>query len=392
MKVHLVRVLLFAIVAIIAVGCSDGEPTLRASAGEKSVGVTVWKVQTVTLRRTLFLTGTLLADKEASVSAKIPGRIAEISAEEGQCVNAGEVLVRLEDSEYRVAWKQAKAALPAAEAGLAQARANCRLALLNRKRMEALAKEKSIPQAKLDAAVAQADLAQAQVDAATAQVEQAKAALEGAQVQLDNTKVKAPFDGVVVAKMMHVGENVGPGVPVLRIVDQSRLRLKMNVPEAHFGEVDLGTTVLVQVDGYPGRAFTGKVAKKVPSVDPRSRTFIVEAVLQNPKGLLAEGMFCRAELVFEEKKGALAVPEKAIVRRPGGESVVFVVKRSKAFERLIRTGIQERGFVEILQGLDPGETVVVGGSYGLRSGAPVDIQGEETGVTAASVPAKGAPR
>ena len=157
----------------------------------------------------------------------------------------------------------------------------------------------------------QADLAQAQVDAATAQVEQAKAALEGAQMQLDNTEVKAPFDGVVVVKMMHESENVGPGVPVVRIVNQSRLRLKMNVPEAHFGEVDLGITVLTSVDGYPGRTFTGQVARKVPAIDSRSRTFIVEAVLQNPEGLLAEGMFCRAELAVSYTH--LTLPTKRIV-------------------------------------------------------------------------------
>jgi membrane fusion protein (multidrug efflux system) len=134
------------------------------------------------------------------------------------------------------------------------------------------------------------------------------------------------------------------------------------------------------VDSYPDHAFIGEVAKKLPSVDPRSRTFKMEVVISNMnrERFLTEGMFCRVDIVLSEKLGVAAVPEKALMKSSDG-FMVFLIDKGKAQKRLVHVGIKEKGLVEIEKGLEIGMQVITGGNFGLKEGVRVNVMTEDKG-------------
>jgi membrane fusion protein (multidrug efflux system) len=165
--------------------------------------------------------------------------------------------------------------------------------------------------------------------------------------------------------------------PVALVVDASEIIVRAEVPERYAARASVGEPVRVRVEAYPDRAFSGRVSKVSPVVDPATRSTLIEAKLDNSSGRLRSGMFGEVTLVTGSRLGVLAVPKDALT--DGSGPAVFIIKDGKACKREVELGLQSDRFLEIRKGVKPGEKVVVFGLYGLKDGSPVEVLAELKG-------------
>jgi HlyD family secretion protein len=335
------------------------------------------------LPRTVTVTGTLAADEAVVVGFKVAGRLAELTVDLGSPVRRGQVIARLDATDFRHRVEQAEAARRQARArlGLApdgtddrvrpedtalvrEARAVLDEARLNRERSARLVEQELIARAQMDAAVAALLVAEGRYQAAVEEVRNRQALLEErrsdlalARQQLDDTVLRAPIDGAVQERRASAGEYLAAGAPVATVVRVHPLRLRVAVPEREVTGIRVGQPVGVRVEGDPGE-HAGRVARLSPVIQEQSRTLMVEAEVANPEGRLRPGTFARAEIVVEAGRSAVLVPASAIVTFAGVEKVIGV-EGGKAVEKPVRTGRRIGDRVEIVEGLAAGVPVVV---------------------------------
>lgn len=230
----------------------------------------------------------------------------------------------------------------------------------------------------IDAAVEQAQQAynlalrpytQHDIEMARAGVTQAQAALEMAEIALAEAKVVSPVDGVVADRLQSEGALVSPQTPIVNVISDD-VELVLGVEESQIGQVQMGQKAEITVAAYPGVAFPAKVSVIAPSADPRSRTFQVKIRPDQNDGRLRQGMFAQVSIVTQEKAKAVLIPKEAVVTRSGQPSV-FVLKDDIVQMRPVKLGLSRDGTVEVLNGVDVGEEVVVVGQNDLRDGDKV---------------------
>ena len=364
------------------------------------------------LELTVPATGTLLAWEQTTLSVKVAGRLKTLAVDLGSVVHPGEVLAEVEPRDYELRVQQAEAALAQARAALGlplegaedrvaledtspvrQARAVLEEAAKNRERIERLAQQGISSTAERDTVeaayqVAQSRYAAALDDARTrlAALAQRRAELELARQQLADTRVRAPFAGVVQARVAHLGEFLPAGAPVVRLVQTSPLRLRLEVPERQAVSLRAGQTVRFTLEGSPVVHHT-TLARLSPALNDASRVLVAEADVPNPDGALRAGAFARAAVVVSTNTPGLTVPAEALVVFAGLEKVVLV-REGRALERTVTTGRRGPGWVEILAGLEP-DTPVVLAPGNLQTGQPVRVV--ETTAAAAPPAAPAAP-
>jgi RND family efflux transporter MFP subunit len=186
---------------------------------------------------------------------------------------------------------------------------------------------------------------------------QRKSELEIARQQLIDSVLYAPIDGMVRQRSASVGQYVAAGAPVATLVQMSPLRLRTDIPERNAREIRVGMLVRLTIEGADG-AHQGRVARLSPSFDEVNRTLLVETEVSNVTGVLRPGAFARAEIVTSSRDRALMVPSASVVSFAGIDRV-FSVKDGKASERRIKTGRRTEAGIEILEGIDPGDEVVI---------------------------------
>ncbi|GIX31692.1 MAG: RND transporter [Porticoccaceae bacterium] len=285
--------------------------------------------------------GTVQPKLRAVLEAKVQARIEEMRAAPGKSVKAGELLVRLDDREIRARFERARAHYEQAERDL--------------RRADSLHRQKS--------------LSQAELDAAETELRVAAAALREAETLLGHTRITAPFDGVITAKLADVGDLAVPGRPLLAIQDPRALRLEADLPEALLDRVRLGQKLTVRI---PAAQLTveGVVSEITPVADPRTRTFPVKVDLPARPGLRS-GQFGRLLVPVAEVE-AVRVPASAIQIR-GQMELAYVVEEGRAALRLVKTGKRLGDEVEVVSGLAAGEMLIVEADRPLRDGQPVKI-------------------
>jgi RND family efflux transporter MFP subunit len=300
--------------------------------------------------------------------------VSRVLVDIGERVKAGEVVVRLDRTNYDLGVKQTQAALAAAQAAVPQADAQFEQAEKEFHRATELLEEKVIPQSRFDAAQAAFKSAREAVSYAKAQRDRAKAALETALEHLKDTEIRSPISGVVVERTVEIGQAVEPGVQLLRILDQSYVKADIDLPEGDIGRVAIGATAMITVDSFAGEEFSGKVIVINPMVDRQTRTFRVRIQVPNQQGKLMDGMFARVRLSVGKRR-ALAVPRDALSRLPGsGTYYVFVVEGNKAVKRALEIGAVNDQWAEVMKGLVEGDKVVTSGTGRLQSGMDVTAQ------------------
>lgn len=348
-------------------GCKDPSPaeaqaaapgrTPPQAAATRAVGVQLTPVVERPIVRHLRVTGQLEGMRDARVAADTTGKVREAAFERGAMVEAGAVLVRVDDRSATLALKEAEAALALANARLQLARSEV-------ERHAPLLGSKAVAEA--DFRRMEADLAVREADAlaATARRDLARKAVEDAVV-------RAPFAGIVAERLAEPGEMLKPDSVVARIVEVSRLRLVLNVPEASAGDVKEGQAVAFTVAALPGSNFHGTIRHVGAAVRKSARDLVVEADVDNRDGRLRPGYFADAKIASKETPG-LAVPASA-VHADGSRRSVFVVAADAAEERLVEVGESGEGWVEVRRGLSAQDKVVTASDGPLSDGVPVRI-------------------
>ena len=326
--------------------------------------------------------GYITARREATVSSKITGRLAEVLIEEGESVEAGQVLARLDDVDARAALELAQARLTAARAQLGQIEAQLEQARRDARRQQELREKRLNSEQALENARTQMRALSAELDAQRGQVGVAEAQLRVAQVDHDNTIVRAPFAGVIVAKAAQPGEIVSPisagggftRTGIGTIVDMDSLEIEVDVNEAYINRVKPHQPVQAVLDAYPDWKIPAAVIAIIPTADRSKATVKVRIALEQKDPRIVPDMGVRVAFL-DDHPGAnttqplrgVLVPASAVVQRDGA-SVVFVVEGNRARLRPVTTGADGGDFRLVEDGLDSGERVVIDPPAGLDDG------------------------
>jgi len=342
------------------------------------VGVVPVRLGKIT--QTVWVTGEVQPLKAVDVTPEVSGRLERLRLpdgtfiDEGVKVREGDVVAVVEHDLYEAAVQTAQAALMTARAGLERAKVNLAEARREKDRWRRLVAEGAGTQQQLDRAVTAFERAQAEEKLAEAQVEQAEAALAQAEINLDEATIKAPFSGIVSRKYVDEGAFVGPARPLFRLIDIREVEVTGGVAERHYKKLQIGKTrAVAEVDAYPGQEFGGFLSRIRPELEKATRTVAVTIRVRNEDGRLKPGMYARIRLVLEEHDNVLLVPDEALLSLEG-ETWVYVVNGGVASIRKVKLGLEEGDVNEVLDGLQPGEMIVVTGKEMLRDGAPVEAK------------------
>lgn len=336
---------------------------------EGGVPVTVHEVRQQPIYRQVAITGSVTSPSVASLSPMINGLVHELYVEEGDKVNEGDLLLRLDSelAEYR--WQAAEAIQNQTAAELADSRRRLREA-------QQLVSQRSIAKSDVDALIS--EVAQDQ-----AALEQAKADALYQQTVLNRHQIKAPFSGVINKKLAEKGEWVSQGQGVFELVAMEQLRLDFAVAEDYLTAVKFDASVEFRISALSGQNFSGRVQKIVPVADPGARTFLLRVIAAEEGLPLMPGMSVQAILKIPDQADGdllsegLVVPRDAVLRHSDSRRVVWSVEQVDgtwvARENLVKTGPTFEGLVEIREGLSADARVVVRGNEGLQDNQRVRI-------------------
>lgn len=289
--------------------------------------------------------GSLSALNAAEIASEADGTLESIPFVNGAQVKRGDILIKLEDNTE--------------EAKLHQAQAQKELKEVDYNRLKNLQARGAVSKQEFDKSEADLKVAVAEVVMA--------------QAELDKTTLRAPFDGQVGSSLYSVGQYVSAGLPLVTLVDKTKLKIRYSVPQRTLEHLKLGSVVTFETPAYPNQKFVGAVSYISPSVDVNTRTIAVEALFDNPEGKLLPGLSGTVLQVLSITPNALIIPEEALVPSIAGYLVYRVVD-GKALATPVEIGTRKDGSVQILSGLQAGETLVLQGHQNLRDGALVDIQ------------------
>lgn len=419
--------LLFLVIAAILALLAFGYVFLFRAA--KTISVAAVRVETGGAsagESVLSTSGYVVAHHKIAVGAKVMGRVDWIGVEKGDNVRTGQVLVRLEDTEFRAPVNQANANLAAAQARLdqlrtgsrpqekfrdraavLQAEANLKIAQADYERSEKLYHDGVASKAELDNAVARRDTAAALVEAARqssamtdigpraeeiraaeAQVQQMRAALDYAKTQLEATQIKAPVSGTVLQRIVERGEMVSPSAfggsgartSVVDLADLTDLQIELDISQSDFARLKMGQRAEIIPEAFPNLRYTGYIEEIAPEANRAKSTVQIKVKVENPNEQLRPEMNARVNFLSDkapsnsnQSAGRVLVPKEAVVRKDGG-AFVFVVKGNTVEQRTIRPGEETADAYYVLDGLSGNESVAIAGVDKLRDGDRVKIQ------------------
>lgn len=328
-----------AVATMLFAGCG-GPPPGR---GAMSVPVEAVQVSHAPIEDRISLVATISANESVEVRSEIDGTVEAVAFDEGQPVEAGQLLIQLD---------QRKLA-----AQVAEAQASFSLAEANQARAESLFKNRTISQQEFDQARSSFDVR--------------KAALELVQQQMKDTRILAPFQGITRSRLVSPGQVIGRNAPLTSVVDITPVKIDFHVPERYLGELSVGQTITFRVPAYPDTDFRGDVYFIDPQVDETTRTLLVKALQPNSDGRLRPGMFGNLDLILRVKDDALLLPEKCLVLQGEHKYIYRIAAESKAERIEVKTGVRTDGMVEITSGITVGDTIIIEGLQKVQPGATV---------------------
>jgi membrane fusion protein (multidrug efflux system) len=345
-----------------------------ASAGPATIDVV--KVVEQPLEVQLSLPGEITAFQSVAIYPRVNGFVKTVQVDRGSQVRTGQLLATLEAPELVAQRSEAQSKLQSAEAQLAGAQAKADADRSTYERLKAAAMTPGVV-AGNDVLVSEksADASRNVVNAATQNVEAARHAADAVRELEGYLRVTAPFSGVITERNVHPGALVGPAggpgtAPMLRLIDNNRLRIVVPVPEAYTAEVTGGTEVPFTVAAYPGQTWTGTVARISRSVDVSSRTMAVELDVANTDGRLAPGTFCQVRWSVRRSGPSLFVPSGSVASTTD-RTFVIRVRGGKTEWVNVRTGLTAGPLVEVFGELAAGDEIAGRGTDELRPGTEV---------------------
>jgi multidrug efflux pump subunit AcrA (membrane-fusion protein) len=377
-------------------GCVKADSAQAGGADRQAKQVTVVPVKRDAVRRSVDVVGTLTAVDQVTVSSEADGTVRAILADLGDRVQAGQVLIRLDNERQQYAFQQQQAALARtlAQYGAADPqhlpepdntpdvrRASAELVQARSAfdRAKELLRRELVSQQAFDDAQAELQTKQAGHEVALqnsrnlrASIQASEAAMKLADRQLRDTEIRAPFNGVVERRLINLGELVREQMPVMAIVRLDPLKVTAEIPEKMAPWIDNGRPVEMHVDAYPTRTFTGKVTRISPAVNTGTRAFPFEAVVPNSEGILKPGTFARVHVESGKVDEVLTLPFAALQYRYGVNRA-FVVNGDRLEMRELQVGERLGDRIEVTSGVKPGERVVVSDVETLNGGELVAV-------------------
>ncbi|MCC6486621.1 MAG: efflux RND transporter periplasmic adaptor subunit [Candidatus Hydrogenedentes bacterium] len=394
---HMVSFGALAVVAASVTGCGSSPAAHESNSPSQSVQAPVTTVREQLISVPYEAVGTVRAKMTTTIQSKIMGHVLAVNVREGDRVEAGQVLVEVDSREVDAQVQRAESALrearemrqdtekmtQAAVHSQTAADAGNDLAAAAFRRYKALAEKQAVSRQVYDEAEARskgaaADAARAaemvlsaraKLGEADARVQQAEAGLSNAETLRSFAKVTAPFAGIVTRKTVEVGDLAAPGSPLLILEDGQHYRLEAQVDEEQVHRIALGAAAEILLDGPQTAELAGRVAEIAPTSDPSSRTFVVKIDLPQSAPVWS-GMFGRARFVTGENH-VLTVPASAVFQRGQLTGVYALDENGVARLRLITTGKRFGSDVEVLSGLQAGETIVADNTGAVVDGAAV---------------------
>lgn len=325
-------------------GCAESKE--KTGGGPPAFQVVAVEAVRQPVVETLSLPGTAAANEMVEIKPEIDGVVEEIVFREGQIVEKGDLLLTLDASKL--------------EAGVAEAEANYNLSKATFERAKELISGQLISPQEYDQAASTFAL-----NAAT---------LDLKRRQLKDTKIYAPFSGIVSARNASPGQVITKNTVVTWLVDVQPIKVEFNVPERVVSQLEIGQKVEISVTAYPDVRFQGTVFFISPYVDPETRTLLIKAEVPNPEYRLRPGMFASLDLTLRVREDAIVIPEAAVHQiLPDDRASVYVVNEQTAELRSVTLGTRMPGKVEIVKGIQSGELVVVEGAQKLAPGSKVKL-------------------
>lgn len=385
-----------ALSVLVSPSCSRGTAE-DSKSGAKPVSAKVVLVEPREIRRNVEAVGSLFPYEEVTVSAEVEGKVEQVLVDVGDRVGPGQPLVRVAPVELELALDRQQAELRQAQArlGLSEeeqdladpsaapevTRAAAALTDAEHKlaRAQSLSQQGLLPkqdledaEVRLKSARAAYDLARQSIENLRAQMSQYRASLALANKKLNDSVIRAPFGGRVKERNVTQGQFLRVQTPVMVIVSLDPLRARLKVPEKAAASVHVGQGVSVSVEAYPDRRFEGELSRINPAVDPETRAFEVEALLENGRDELKPGFFAKATIASDLVERAVFVPEEALLYVYGVYKV-FAVEGDKLHEIEVKVGERDGNRVEVAEGLSAGESVAIPiRGQELRDGALVE--------------------
>ncbi|SDU42768.1 efflux RND transporter periplasmic adaptor subunit [Desulfobacula phenolica] len=305
------------------------------------------KVTSISVKEKIVVSGILEADKTVPISFLVSGKVDRVYVDEGDHVKKGRILAKVEINDYR-------SNLEIAEAQLFEARD---------------AHDRLLPLYK-DGAIAEKAFIKIK-----AGLDQAKASRDIAKKKVRDTKLLSPISGIIGVKNVELGQTVSNGIPVFTIVKTDRIYARVSVPESEIGKVALGQKAFVVIKALDERVVEGKVTLIGVMAEPRTRSYKVKIELLNPDYVLRAGMIARAQIITDKTITMLTVPGKVIVRDADNLTYVFLVDQEKktAFRQRVFPGSVFRNEIEIKEGLNAEDVVIVAGQHKITDGSPITV-------------------
>ena len=289
-------------------------------------------------------TAPIEAFAEADVIAKVEGEVREVLVEEGAEVTVGQVIAHLDGDRLRLELNESQARL--------------------RKMQRDFERNKDLREKGL---LSEGDFEKLQYD-----LEALQASYNLASLELDYTQIRAPITGVISERYIKIGNTIRVGDPLYRVTGLDPLVAYLHIPEREYRQIIADQPVAIDIDALGGQSIVAAVTRVSPIVDPATGTFKITIEIRDNERRIKPGMFGRISIVYDRHENVLQVPRSAIVEELGSESV-FVVEDDKAVRRAVTTGYGENGMIEIVEGLEETDNVIIVGQVGLKPDARVTV-------------------
>jgi len=328
-----------------------GDQPQKAAAAETSAQpeappqtpVEAMVTQATSLRDAISVNGSTVPNEEVAITSEVAGKIISINFREGDYAKNGQVLVQLDDDELQAERKRL----------VVQRQLNEKIA----ERLKALYDKEGV--------------SLQEYEVAAAEVEKTEADITLVDAQLRKRVIRAPFTGRLGLRMVSEGSYLSPGTPIVSLVSINPIKLEFDVPEKYSRAIETGGRVNFRLDGKKD-SFQATVIAKEPNIDPETRTLRFKAQAPNPNGHILPGAFADVQVELEEFAGTILVPTQAIVPELNDKKV-FRYENGKAQPVIVTTGIRQERYIQILEGLSVGDTIITTGLLQIQPGAPVRI-------------------
>jgi len=338
--------------------CTRKKADSSSTKAEKAIPVEVIQATHQDVEQYLEGVGSFLPEDEVVVSSEVEGIVKKLSVDEGSTVKKGDLLVKIDDEKFILQVKEN-------EASIREAEARAKNSQTTLERQIRLFQEGVMNQQTLDDTKTQLALYQAQEENTQAKLDRAKKSLR-------DTNITSPLNGVVSKRSISQGEYVKVGNELLKVVDSNPLKLTFTLPEKSTGQIKLGQRVIIQTKAYPDEEFSGTIYYINPKVDLSTRTIELKARVENNSLKLKPGFFVDVKLSIGSHKNAAVVPEGAVLVREG-KFIVMAVENNRVKYKPVTPGAKFSGKVEILNGIDAQDQIVLYARGDLVEGSPVSI-------------------